>query len=104
MKILQETASAYRGGWWILPNDLHLVMCFVIVGHALANYPHGIEFLEHDPFAALCADALGEVVAVVALCQRGFRRFGKFTFFCHVESSFFVVDVDRRDGRLAIAS
>ena len=74
-------------------------MRLVIIGHALAGYAHRVEFLEHDAFAALRANALGEVVAVVALSQRGFRRFRKFTFFCHVECSFIRVDVDGRDKK-----
>ena len=52
---------------------LHAVVRLMVENHAFAHYLNRLEFLEHNRFAALCADAAGEVVGLFTICQRGTR-------------------------------
>jgi len=52
---------------------LDVVVGFMVVNHTLANDLYGLKFFEHNCFAALCANAVGNMVHFFAVCQRGAR-------------------------------
>ena len=52
---------------------LDVVVGFMVVDHTLANDLYGLKFFEHNCFAALCANAVGNMVHFFAVCQRGAR-------------------------------
>ena len=46
----------------------------MVVDHTLANNLNGLKLFEHDSFAALYTNAVGEMVKFFAVRQRGTRR------------------------------
>ena len=68
-------------------------MTFMVVNHAPTNHLHGLEFLEHDWFAALRANTAGHMINLFTICQRGTSRLWKFTLFRHYLNPFRLVSV-----------
>ena len=65
--------KAVRGGTDL--RLLHIVMGLMVEDHAFANHFDGLEILEHDRFAAFGTNAVGEMVDLFTVCERGARRF-----------------------------
>ena len=55
-------------------NLCGLEMILVIVFHSGANNLHWLQFCKHDALTALLANATGQVVNLLAVCQRGTSR------------------------------
>ena len=73
-----ETKQAPGCTWGLISQNcllstylrlLQVIVGFMVEDHTFAYHFDGLEFLEHDSFTALCADAVGEVVKLFAVCK-----------------------------------